>query len=81
MKIKVLTDFVDKFNMSNTFHVGDEIEVDSERGENLVARGLAEKVGGNDEASKEESPDSDEAFDSEYVCKEVKKRRTRKSEE
>jgi len=44
MKIKVLKPFLDKTNLKRSFAVGEVIEVDEERGKNIVKRSLGEEV-------------------------------------
>ena len=41
MKVEVTSPFLDKFNSSRTYNVGEVVEFDDERANNLIARGLA----------------------------------------
>lgn len=86
MKVKVTTEFLDKYNHKVTFHVGDEVELDDERAKNVIGRGLAVAV---DAPNTADAPDGASATDGgaedgvTLECKvvETKKRGRKKTEE
>ena len=40
MKVKVIEEFRDKFNFSKTYKVGEVVEFEKERAEDIIARNL-----------------------------------------
>ena len=58
MKIRILSDFRDKYDYSRLYKAGDVVKFQNERAKELVKLGLAEPLRGKEEEikDKEESP-------------------------
>lgn len=66
-KVKVLFDFYDKFHTSTHYKVGDVVEFEDERANDVISRGLAKavksKADKTDKPEDEDNPDPDKGKD------------------